>query len=162
MKKLLFILMLILPLATTAKEYEMYCSVKGESTGGPFFEDESVRFDFEWHSYAPYFLKVKIKNKTDERITVEWENARLGKMNICFRSDNLFSYNDAKPDEVIHAKSDAVKEIGERESAEYMSPIFLESSVKKYGKSVSSVIIPIKFPSGEIKDYKVLVCIKYK
>lgn len=140
----------------------MYCSVKGESTGGPFFEDESVRFDFEWHSYAPYFLKVKIKNKTDERITVEWENARLLDAPICFKSDNMFSFNNPKPDEVIHAGSVSEKEIGERESPEYRFLIFKESSIKMYGKSTNEIILPIKYPSGKIVDYKIYIYLKYK
>lgn len=163
MKKLLILMMVILmPMALQAKEYELYCSIGDVSTGGPFFEDDSVRFEFEWHSFAPHFLKVRIKNKTQSRITVEWENARLCQTPICFRSDNIFTFNNQKPDEVVHAKSTSEKEIGEREDPDYMSPLFFDSSIKDHGESVSSVIIPIKFPSGKIIDYKVFVCLKYK
>lgn len=163
MKKLLILMLVILmPIALQAKEYELYCSIGDVSTGGPFFEDDSVRFEFEWHSFAPHFLKVRIKNKTQSRITVEWENARLLDSPICFRSDNIFSFNNPKPDEVIHAKSTSEKEIGEREDPDYMSLVFHESSIKNYGHSTSEVIIPVKFPSGKITDYKVFVCLKYK
>jgi len=162
MKKILLVLILIMPMAMMAKEYELYCSVGDVSTGGPFFEDDSVRFEFSYTSLYPHFLKVKVINKTDKRITVEWENVRLSDDPICFRTDNLYSFNNPKPDEVIHAKSSSTKEIGERETPEYRSRMFSELLIKNHGESVKSVILPIRYSSGMVADYKVYVCLRYK
>ena len=162
MKKLiLFALMALLPMVASAKEYELYCSVNDKSTGGPFFEDSSVRFEFRYIPFS-YFIKVKVINKTNERIYIEWENARISDRQICFGTDNAFSFNNTKSDEVVHSKSSSQKEVGRRVDPEYMGPLFHESSLKNGGRSVNSIIIPIKYPSGKIIDYKVYVCLRYK
>lgn len=162
MKKIIFLFLLLLPMTAGAKEYELYCSIGDVSTGGPFFEDDSVRFDFEWHSYSPHFLKVVIKNKTNSRIVVEWENSRISNAPVCFRSDNIFTFNNAKADEVVHSGSKSEKEIGERESPEYRSLVFYDDLIKRNGNCTNKVIIPIRFSSGLIVDYKIFVCLKYK
>ena len=158
-KVLLLILLLLTPFVTNAREYELYCSIGDVSTGGPFFEDENIRFEF---SYIPwsYYLKVRIKNKTDERVYVEWENFRLSDKQICFRSDNYYSFNNNKQDEVIHSNSSSEKEIRQRIDPELMAQPFSESLIKRYGESVMKVIIPIRNNSGEVKDYKMYVCLK--
>lgn len=161
MKKILFILMMLMPMVAGAKDYELYCSINDVSTGGPFFEDSNVRFEFGYIRFSD-FLKVRVTNKTDSRIAIEWENARISDRQISFDSDNIFSYNNQKPDEIVHSNSTTTKSIGERNSPDMRLPIFLASSIKERGKSVVEVIIPIKFASGNIKDYKVFVCLKAK
>lgn len=163
MKKLiLFALITLLPMVASAKEYELYCSIGDVSTGGPFLEDSNVRFEFEYRYFEGYFLRVKVINKTDKRITIEWENARISGEQICFDTDNIYSYNNPKPDEVVHANSSAYKKIGERKSPDYRPFIFNEDLIKKHGESVRRLIIPIKLPSGEIVDYDFYVCLRYK
>jgi len=154
--------MVLLPMAAQPKEYELYCSLGNVSTGGPFFEDECVRLDFEWSPIRYKFLKVTVRNKTSERITIEWENARISDGNISFYTDNAFTYGNPKPEEVVHAGSVATKQIAEREYFTESTPLFFDSSIKSHGRSVCELILPVRFPSGEIKDYKMCVCLKYK
>lgn len=162
MKKILFILMMLMPMVAGAKEYELYCSIGDVSTGGPFLEDSNVRFEFEYRYLEGYFLRVKVINKTDRRITIEWENAMISGEQICFDTDNIYSYNNPKPDEVVHANSSAYKKIGERKSLDYRSILFEDDFIKKHGESVCHLIIPVKFPSGEIIDYDFYVCARFK
>ena len=162
MKKLILLLMILLPVVAGAKEYELYCSIGDISTGGPFLEDSNVRFEFEYRYFEGYFLRVKVINKTDKRITIEWENARISDNQICFDSDNIYSYNNQKPDEVIHANSSSNKKISVRKRPDNRPFIFNEDLIKKHGESVRRLIIPIKFPSGEIVDYDLYVCLRYK
>lgn len=162
MKRFLFFFLLFVSLGIYAKEYRLSCKVDGVNIDGPYYENDSVRFDFEYRAYSPHFLNVRIKNKMQKRITIEWENARLGDSQICFGSDNVFSYNNHKPEEVIHAGSQLEKEIGEREDPEYRSLVFYESSIKKYGRSVVSVIIPVRYPSGRIEDTEIYLILEYK
>lgn len=165
MKKIIFALLLMIPLTIQAKEFEVYCCNEDDiSTGGPFLEDESVRFEFDYSMYLhPKFLTVRIINKTDSRLYVEWENARISDSQICFRTDNAFSFNNPKPDEVIHAGSESTKEIGDRQYFTYNNVyMFNESSIKSHGESVRKVILPIRYSSGKVIDYKVYVCVRYK
>ncbi len=162
MKKLILLLMILLPVVAGAKEYELYCSTGNMNTDGPFFEDQNVRFEFEYKYLEGYFLRVKVKNKTDKRITIEWENARISDEQICFDTDNVYSYNNPKPDEVVHANSSSYKKIGERKSPDYRNTIFSDDLIKKYGESVCQLIIPIRLASGEIIDYDFYVCARYK
>lgn len=154
----------MIPLTIQAKEFEVYCSINGVSTGGPYFEDDSVRFEFDYSMYLhPKFLTVNIKNKTDSRLYVEWENARINDDQICFKTDNAFSFNNPKPDEVIHANSESTKEIGNRQYFNKGSVnLFNESSIKAHGRSLQELILPIRYASGKIIDYKVYVCVRYK
>ena len=163
MKKLiLFALITLLPMVASAKEYELYCKVDGNLTGGPFYEDSNVRIEFEYRYFEGYFLRVRVINKTDKRITIEWENARLLDNQICFDTDNIYSYNNPKPDEVVHANSSSTKKIGERKRPDNRPFIFNEDLIKKHGESVRRLIIPIKLLSGEIVDYDLYVCLRYK
>lgn len=163
MKKLiLFALITLLPMVASAKEYELYCKVDGNLTGGPFYEDSNVRIEFEYRYFEGYFLRVRVINKTDKRITIEWENARLLDNQICFDTDNIYSYNNPKPDEVVHANSSSTKKIGERKSPYYRNFVFNDDLIKKNGNSLNHLIVPIKFASGEIIDYSIYVYARYK
>ena len=103
-----------------------------------FFEDWSINVSFEWSEYKNYGVTVYIKNITDSRICVEWENARIDDEQICFGNDNSFTYRDKKPDEVVHSGSQC-KRI---------------SNINEYsGSGGRDFIIPIRI-GDEVTDYK--------
>jgi len=163
MRKIVFALLMLIPLVASAKEFSLCCSVNGNKTDGPVYENDSVRFEFSYSPYLePYFLKVKIVNKTDSRITVEWENARILNHQVCFRSDNIYTFNNPKPNEVVYPNSSSVKDIGEREAIDYRHFIFKEDDIKKRGHSYNSVILPIIYSSGKVVDYKISLYWTYK
>lgn len=162
MRRILLIFVVI-PILACAKQYNLYCVVDGNRLNDAVYENDSIRFEF---SYAvnlyPDFLKVKIINKTESRVAVEWENVRLLDSPICFRSDNLNTFNLPKANEVIHSKSSSTKEIGERQEPSERHEIFNLSTLKKRGHSYNELILPIAYPSGEVIDYRIHLYLELK
>lgn len=160
MRKVLFLLLMLVPMVMNAKRYALYCETDQGETGGAFYENDSVRFEF---GYIPgsYCMKVKVINKLNEKITVAWENTRLLDKQICFGTDNIFTFNEPKPDELIYGHSSTRKEIAYREGENVNMP-FREKSVKERGYSFNEIILPIKFSSGIVKDYKIYLYLKYE
>lgn len=149
-------------MAASAKDYKMYLSINGEKISDASYENDSVRIDFIFMGCDFPYIGVTIKNKTKSRIYVEWENARLGTLNVMFMTDNVLMYSRPKQDEVIHAGSSIRREIGKRTDGSYSIPIFRERNIKNMGDDYASVIIPIRYTSGKIDDIKVGIYLEYK
>ncbi len=156
MKKLLFTLLIMLPLMAIAKKHKdtrliVEAPVFSETAS---FEVDSIRFSFEWKSYSDIGVKVTIDNNTTSRIYVEWNNTRLRDEPICFGDDNSFTYRDSKPDEVIHRGSYARRFIARQSQFENESKrLFNWETFEEFGSSaVCKLIIPIK-RDNKVTDY---------
>ena len=57
------------------------------------------------------FLKVEIENKAEERIYIEWENARFDNSKVVFDDDTRLSMKNEKANEVVVANSKTHKNI---------------------------------------------------
>ncbi len=161
MKKLLFIMIMLAPMVVVGKKKVKYRPVYDYYVTSPqnlkskSFEDSCVRFTFEWYEYKNYCISVEIRNKTNSRIYVEWENVRIDNGSICFKTDTYANYMDPKPDEVIHAKGYTRKELLERDNVGYDIKFFRTSFLRVPGdKTTNTLIIPIRV-GDNVYDYKI-------
>lgn len=157
MKRIVFLILVIIPLFAIAKKPKNLRLVMKEpvKTETCFFEDWSINVSFEWSEYKNYGVTVYIKNITDSRICVEWENARIDDEQICFGNDNSFTYRDKKPDEVVHSGSQCKRFIARRSEFEVDGrSLFYISNINEYsGSGGRDFIIPIRI-GDEVTDYK--------
>lgn len=105
-------------------------------------------------------LRIKIQNKTKERIYIEWENARFDNSRIVFGSDSRLSMKNPKADELIHANSISHAKTIMPEgwvSSDYVITLIDESRVMKKGGHECDIILPVRFSSGEVIDYTFLI-----
>ena len=145
-----------------SKDYKMYISINDEKISDASYENDSVRIDFIFMGCDYPYIGVRVTNKTKSRIYIEWENARLGTLNVMFMTDNVLTYSRPKQDEVVHAGSSARRNIGKRTDGSYMIPVFRERNIKSMGDDYASVIIPIRYTSGKIDDISVGIYLEYK
>lgn len=131
------------------------------SSDSPIYEDNLVRFSFSWDYWSDIGLDVTIENKTQQRIYVEWENARIKDEPIVFGDDyKLFAHRE-KPDEVIHIGSKSKRFIARVSQVDNDGlRLFYWNTFKKYGESaICHVIIPIRFDNKTV-DYKIGLKVK--
>ncbi len=119
------------------------------------YEDEKVSFNFfPIHDYdGYYYIEVEITNKTDNRLYIEWENARINGSKVVFSEDRKLFMNNKKEDEVVVGgeKSEKrkilpIKNVGDNG----IHAIFDDS--QKMNMDIP-IIIPIK-REDTINDYK--------
>ena len=157
MKRLLFLMLAFLPVLVSAKSPKnmKLVMVKPIYNGQCTYNDWGAVISFEWSEYKNYGVTVNIKNETDSRIYVEWENARIDDEPICFSTDNSFTYQNQKPDEVVHSGSECKRFIAKRSEFEIEGRDFFHMSIlKEYGSSEEvDFIIPVRF-KDKTEDYK--------
>ena len=103
------------------------------------------------------FAYVSIQNKLDERIYIEWSNFRWDGSQIAFDDDSRLFMNQPKQDEVIMAGENTYKNIVQKNlvGSSWITPWYREKDFKNGGTQTSEMIVPIRFSSGKIKDYKI-------
>lgn len=160
MKRFLIFAFLLMPLAINARGYKLIMKepVQREDC---VYNDWSVVISFEWSEYKNYGITVNIKNESDSRIYVEWENARIEDEPICFGNDNSFTYRDRKADEVVHAGSTCKRFIARQSEMEIDGrELFYTKYVNAYGEAgCRDFIIPIRI-GDEVRDYKFKLTVK--
>lgn len=161
MKKLIFFLVMsFISLGVSSKNYKLVMAepIRNENC---IYNDWSVVISFEWSEYKNYGVTVIVKNESDSRIYIEWENARIDDEPICFGNDNLLSYKDRKPDEIVHAGSQSKRFIARQSEFEYDGrKLFYLKNLDVYGETGRrTLIIPIRI-GDEIKDYRFALAVK--
>ena len=160
MKKFLLFFILFVSLGVSARDYKLVMlePIQNETC---VFNGFSFSISFEWSEYENYGVTVIVKNESDSRIYVEWENARIEDEPICFGTDNSFSYRDRKPDEVVHSGSRCKRFIARQSQFKYEGrELFHKKWAKERGISEKVVII-IPVRSGEkVKDYRFTLAVK--
>lgn len=116
-------------------------------------------------------IGVQIQNKSDQRVYIEWQGARINEEEIAFGSDAAITFRDSKPDESVYSKSYSVSRelfaksqfskeayfnplTGERGSKYVISDHCLSCKQLKYGNRRMSIIIPIRFADNKTRDYR--------
>ena len=173
MKNIVFIIMsLFISSYSIAKDSEAILKFKIaepiEGSKDNVFEDENVVVKF-WPSYGEFCMNVK--NKRDERIYIEWENARTNGGKVMFGDDTRLTAKNSKSDESIPARSESLIRSLYKENPLYNSnssfypyALALHREVvglKRLGVTVVSVLLPIRFADNTTKDYKFRIIVKY-
>lgn len=130
------------------------------------FEDDNIQMSFSL-SYGNF--KFQLKNKTPNRIYIEWENSRVDNEKPIFGEDNKITAKQKKEDEAVSGESSSIERSLFKEnplaafSSSWAIPAYANGllSLKKLGGSSVSLLIPIRFMDNTTKDYKLMVNISY-
>lgn len=107
-----------------------------------------------------YFIdNFMVRNGTDERIYIEWENSRLDGSRIVFGDDSRLSMGNPKADEAVSAHESSVYRsiTGEKKiGSNYQSPLYYERDLKKNigTKDTTSIKISIRYMDGTIEEFR--------
>ena len=117
------------------------------------FKNDSVSISFIGTGHN---LTIYVFNKLNERLYIEWENFRWNGSGIAFGDDSRLSMGREKADEVVIGKESTHKTIIRKENVKTygVTPWISSSFAKNGGKQTLWVIVPIRYSSGIIKDYK--------
>ena len=113
-------------------------------------------------SLGYYLGSFEVKNGTDERIFIEWENARLNWSRIVFGEDNRISIRNPKADEAISPHSTSISRniTGEKNYNDgYQIPLYNVRELKKKrlgSKDRTHITIPIRYLDGSVEEYKIV------
>lgn len=139
-----------------------------EGSKDNIFEDENIVVKF-WPSYSEFCMNVK--NKRDERIYIEWENARTNGEKVMFGDDTPMTAKNTKSDESIPSNSLSLTRNLYKENPLY-NPNFSYypyalaihreiAGFKRTGGTVVSILLPIRFADNTTKDYNFRIIVKY-
>lgn len=130
-----------------------------------YYEDDSVKISFSINSTL-YFI---LENKLDDRIYIEWENARTNDSRVILGTDSKLTYRNKKEDEAVSAKSHSIEQCFFKDASPFAGSIngwaepLVDSWQLKRGKNAFvEILIPIRFPDGKTKDYKFTFIADYK
>jgi hypothetical protein len=131
-----------------------------------YFEDENVKISFKLISRDLY---MQVDNKLNERIFIEWENARTNHDRVIFGTDNRLNYRNKKEDESVSSKSWSISHCFYCENplaalgGNWAMPVYTHGILKLEEENFCMVdfVLPIRFPDGKTKDYKLYVKVQY-
>lgn len=156
MKKLLFVLISLMICSNLSSKEKPYLSLRilypySENVTNEY-EDSIVKIYFDVSEKALY---LKVYNKTNSRMNLEWENFRIDNSAIAFETDRRLKMDEYKADEVIFPDNYSThnyvipkKAIGDSFIKEWWSI----DKIKKAGEQFTKVIIPIRINEKNI-DY---------
>ena len=128
-----------------------------------FYVTDSLEVNFYYFGSLGE-LNVQVKNKTKDRLYIEWENARFADSRIVFGDDSRLSMRNPKADEMVSSNSTSIHRriIPERwVKSDYIINLIEESDIREEGGYECEIIIPIRYGEGKTVDYKFLIHIYY-
>lgn len=124
------------------------------------FSGEASEWDNNW------VKDFSVENGTDERIYIEWENARIVNSRIIFSDDRRINMGNPKADEAISAHRSSISRditgeiyIGDS----YIIPIFRPKDLKKNigNKHYIFITIPIRYSDNTVEDFELSFSVWY-
>ncbi len=160
-------ILLLLPLLVVfgianAKKVKPICKSSFELVSEHSEKGKLISFDCLLTSFAPAFLSSFVcENKTDERIYIEWENARMNGDKIIFGDDTRITMRNPKADEAVSPHGNSIiREIASisqiKPDITYaLFPASVDKVLKKElgKKGTIEVKIPIRFMDNHIEEY---------
>lgn len=134
----------------------------------PSEKGKLISFNGTCSDYNQYFVTdFQVTNNTDERIYIEWQNARFGGNQIAFGTDTRLTLSQPKPDEVVYANSSSISRsiTGQNFILSDMQYVYLPYSriYKNVGeKAYLEIIIPIRYSDGKEDDFKLMITAWYE
>ena len=130
-----------------------------------YFEDENVKISFSMISSDLY---MQLYNKLDDRIFIEWENARTNHDKVIFGTDSRLTYRNKKEDESVSSKSSSISHCFYCENpmaalgGNWAMPVYTHGILKLEEKNcMVDFVLPVRFPDGKTKEYKLYVKVMY-
>ena len=131
-----------------------------------YYEDENVKINFKMISEDLY---MTVYNKLDERIFIEWENARTNGNKVIFGTDNRLSMNNKKEDEAVSSKAFSISRSFYCENplaalgGAWAMPVYTHGILKieEEDYCLATFTLPIRLPDGKTKDYRINAKVMY-
>lgn len=112
-----------------------------------------------------YFVEFfKVYNNTNERIYIEWENARCNYGKVVFSDDRRINMNNAKPDEAVSPNSYSLsRDITSKNCilSDSMIPIIHKKKLIDGEIDKVFLLIPIRFSDGKVVEYHITLNYKW-
>ncbi len=119
---------------------------------------DAISFSAYGSAYSNSFVSgFYVNNKSDQRVFIEWENARCNFGKVVFSDDRRITMNNPKADEAVSARSlsisrdfTSMNNIGDDD----VYPLYNVKDLKN-GKTKSVfLIIPIRYTDGSVEEYR--------
>lgn len=159
MKKfvLLALIASLMPIVATAQNSTIHTvMVEPVKSDKMELSDDScvISFRYSENSGTLYF---SLYNKTENRVYIEWENARFDYSRIVFGDDTRLSMRSPKADEAVPSKSmsmmkDIISEAWVGDS--FINNPLKPEKVRGRGGNECHIVIPVRFADGNTIDYK--------
>lgn len=125
----------------------------------------AIELDCYASSYDGSFITVYLRNRTQERVYVEWENARCQYDRVIFGDDRRITMGNPKADEAISPMSSSLRRevTGQgRIMSDYILPLYKVKDLKNGEKETVSLKIPIRFADGSVEEYLFHINLSWK
>jgi len=164
MKRIILFIFVLLAtsLSVEAKKVKPVQKSSWELVSSHSEKGKLVSFNCILTSMAPGFLSSFVcENGTDERIFIEWENARLNGGKVIFGDDTRLSMRNPKTDEAVSPHgSSIIRKIASMEQIQpdityALFPASVDKVLKKElgKKGTVEVKIPVRFADNHIEEY---------
>lgn len=117
---------------------------------------KSVELKCSASSYDETFLTIYLENCTNDRIYIEWENARCDNGKVVFGDDRRITMNNPKADEAVSSLSMSLRRgvtSADRIGSNYILPLFRIKLLKEGLSDNVTLKIPIRFIDGSVEEY---------
>ena len=127
-----------------------------------------LKFNADASEYDNNWIKnFYINNETDERIYIEWENARVTDSRVIFSDDRRITMGNPKADEAVSAHSHSIKRDITGEwyiGSSFIIPLFVPKKLKKNLGQLDTTyfMIPIRYSDGTVEDFKLEFTVWYE
>jgi hypothetical protein len=122
-------------------------------------DDKKNAVELSWcyaSSYFNNFVTVYFRNRTNERIYIEWENARCNFDKVVFGDDKRITMGNAKQDEAVSAHSSSLtRDVTSRRNilSNYIIPLYDVKKIQSGEDDSVYLMIPVRFADGTIEEY---------
>lgn len=116
-------------------------------------------------SYDASFLMMYLWNNTNDRIFIEWENARCEGGKIVFGDDRRITMNNAKPDEAVSSKETSLTRSVtsyNRIGSDNIRPLYSLKLLKGGSSDIVTLKIPVRFKDGSVEEYTFEVILSWE
>lgn len=170
MKKYVYLILILLVTCVTASAKKPKPVIKWSLEVTNELSDKAKLITFECRAseyYDRFISSFHINNETDERVFIEWENARVDNSRIVFGDDNRLTMKNPKADEAVspHSSSISRQITGERfVYSDFMLPLYRPKDLKKDlgSKNYRDVKIPIRYSDGKVVEYELKFAVWYE
>ena len=174
MKKVIYLMLLILMVGVTAdakKKPKPVIKYSLEVTNMNERSEKGKLISFDcWNAseYSTTFIRgFQVKNDTDERVFIEWENARVTNSRVIFGDDRRITMGNPKADEAIspHGRSISREITGETYiGSSWVLDLYDTKQLKKNlgSKDTTYIKIPIRFADGSVEEYELKYIVWYE
>ena len=169
-KKSLFLMIMVFAFSFSVnakkKPKPIFKSQLEVKTTKPSERSNLIIFEAEAREYDENFIKdFQVENKTDDRIYIEWENARIDGGKVVFGDDRFITKDNPKADEAVSSHSKSLsRDITYNTSGDYLIPLFRVKELKKDigTKRHMFLTIPIRYMDNTIDEFEVTMAVWFE